>query len=126
MTKAVWLAFGTKNVPLELKKRHARKCKCRELLDLQGWEIDGPFAQHCQKMMNARRGAFFDARALKLPWAEGAEAARAKSVDGAKTRRCKISAVNAANETATAVFLDGEERAVFFSDLKAPKSSQRT
>jgi hypothetical protein len=47
MTKAVWLAFGTNNVPLELGQRFARKC--RELLDLHGYKIDGPFAQHCQK-----------------------------------------------------------------------------
>ena len=46
----------------------------------------------------------------------------AKSVDGVKTCRCKLSAVNTADETATAVFLNGEERAVFFSDLKAPKT----
>ena len=74
-----------------------------------------------KKMMNAHRGAFFDARALK-PWADGSEAVCAKSVDGAKTHRCKLSVVNADDETATAVFLDGEERAVFFSDLKAPKT----
>ena len=81
MTKAVWLAFGTNNMPLELGQRFARKC--RELLDLCSYEIDGPFAQHYQKMMNAHRGAFFDAHALK-PWADGSEAACAKSVDGAK------------------------------------------
>ena len=32
MTKAVWLAFGTNNMPLELGQRFAREC--RELLDL--------------------------------------------------------------------------------------------
>ena len=69
MTKAVWLAFGTNNMPLELGQRFARKC--RELLDLYGHEIDGPFTQCYQKIMNAHRGAFFDAHALK-PWAGGA------------------------------------------------------
>ena len=73
--------------------------------------------------MNAHRGAFFDARALK-PWADGSEAARTKSTDGVKTNRCKLSAVNTADETATAVFMNGEERAVFFSDIKAPKTLQ--
>jgi hypothetical protein len=115
----MWLAFGTSSMTLELGQRFARKC--RELLDLYGYEIDGPFTQCYQKIMNAHRGAFFDAHALK-PWAGGSEAACAKSVDGVKTCRCKLSAVNAADETATAVFLDGEERAVFFSDLKAPKT----
>jgi hypothetical protein len=121
MTKAVWLAFGTNNVPLELGQRFSREC--RELLYLCSYEIDGPFAQHYQKMLNAHRGAFFDARALK-PWAEGSEAACAKSMDGRKTHRCALKSVNAADETATAVFMDGEERAVFFSDLKAPKTLQ--
>ena len=121
MTKAVWLAFGTNNMPMELGQRFARKC--RELLDLYSYEIDGPFAQYCQKIMNAHRGAFFDAHALK-PWADGSEAVCAKSVDGVKTYRCKLSAVNAADETATAVFMNGEERAVFFSDIKAPKTLQ--
>jgi hypothetical protein len=44
MTKAVWLAFGTNNMPLELGQRFARKC--RELLDLYSYDIDGPFAQY--------------------------------------------------------------------------------
>jgi hypothetical protein len=121
MTKAVWLAFGTKNMPLELGQRFARKC--RELLDLCSYDVDGPFAQCYQKMMNAHRGAFFDAHALK-PWAEGSEATRPKSVDGRKAHRCKLKSVNAADETATVVFMNGEERAVFFSDLKAPKTLQ--
>jgi hypothetical protein len=38
--------------------------------------------------------------------------------------RCKLKSVNTADETATAVFMDGEERAVFFSDLKVPKTLQ--
>jgi hypothetical protein len=38
--------------------------------------------------------------------------------------RCTLKSVNAADETATAVFMNGEERAVFFSDLKAPKTLQ--
>jgi hypothetical protein len=73
--------------------------------------------------MNAHRGAFFDAHAPK-PRADGSEAACAKSVDGVKTHRCKLSAINTADETATAVFMNGEERAVFFSDIKAPKTLQ--
>ena len=73
-----------------------------------------------KKIMNAHRGAFFDVHALKQ-WADSSEAVCAKSVDGVKTYRYKLFAVNTADETATAVFLTGEERAVFFSDLKAPK-----
>ena len=68
---------------------------------------------------------FFDAHALK-PWAEGSEAVCTKPVDGSKAHRCKLKSVNAANETATAVFMNGDERAVFFSDLKAPKTLQGT
>jgi hypothetical protein len=81
---------------------------------LRGCEIDGPFAQHYQKMMNAHRGAFFDAHALK-PWADGSEAVCAKSVDGVKTHRLNFprSTQLMTDETATAVFVDGEERAVF-------------
>jgi hypothetical protein len=99
MAKAVWLAFGTNNMPLELGQRFAREC--RELLDLCSYDVDGPFAQCYQKMMNAHRGAFFDAHALE-PWAEGSEAARAKSVDGRKACRCPLKSVNTADETATA------------------------
>ena len=121
MTKAVWLAFGSCDMPPGLCQKFARKC--RELLQLYNYGLDGPFAQHCQKKMNRHRGAFFDAHALK-PWADGSEAARAKSVDGRKACRCTLKSVNAADETATAVSMNGEERAAFFSDLKAPKTLQ--
>ena len=90
---------------------------------MYSYDIDGPFAQYFQKKMNRHRGAFFDAHALK-PWAEGSEAVCAKSVDGRKAYRCTLKSVNAADETATAVFMHGEERAVFFSDIKAPKMLQ--
>jgi hypothetical protein len=108
-------------MPPDLCQKFARKC--RELLDLYSYsyEIDGPFAQYFQKKFNAHRSAFFYAHALK-PWAEGSEAVCTKSVDGSKAYRCKLKSVNAANETATAVFVNGDERAVFFSDLKAPKT----
>jgi hypothetical protein len=76
-----------------------------------------------KKKFNAHHSAFFDAHALK-PWAGGSEAACAKSVDGSKTCRCELKSVNTANETVTAVFTNGDERAVFFSDLKAPKTPQ--
>jgi hypothetical protein len=96
-------------------------CECRELLDSRSYDIDGPFAQHHQKIINAHRGGvYFDARALK-PRAEGSEAACIKSVDGVKTCRWTLKSVNAADETATALFVNEEGRTVLFSDLRAPK-----
>jgi hypothetical protein len=57
----VWLAFGEENMPLALVRAFARKC--RELVGMYDYGL--PFAQHCQKLRNAHRGAFYDPHALQ-------------------------------------------------------------
>jgi hypothetical protein len=56
-TKAVWLAFGSCNMPPDFCQKFTRKC--RELLDLCSCEIDGLFAQHCQKKIQRTPQRFF-------------------------------------------------------------------
>jgi hypothetical protein len=68
MTKAVWLAFGSCNMPPGLCQKFTSKR--RGLLGLCSFEIDGPFAQRCQKKINAHRSAFL----MRTPSSHGPKA----------------------------------------------------
>ena len=83
--------------------------KCRELAGIYDYGLDGPFAQHFQKLLNAHRGAFCDPHAL-----QGKEG-------GLKRCYCHVIAITDREDETCEVDLGaGETREVSLSQLEVP------
>ena len=122
MTASVWLAFGEENIPLTLVRAFARKC--RELVGMCDYGLDGPFAQCYQKLLNAHRGAFCDPHALQERKV-GAEATCHKKEDGLKRCRCHIiTIIDREDDTCEVDFGAGETRKVSLAQLKVPATQR--
>jgi hypothetical protein len=116
------LAFGEENTPLTLARAFARKC--REFVGMYDYGLDGPFAQHFQKLLNAHRGAFCDLHALQERKV-GAEATCHKRESGLKRCRCHIiSIIDREDNTCEVDFGAGETRKVSLSQLKVPAAQR--
>jgi hypothetical protein len=85
---------------------------------------DGPFAQYCQKLLNAHRGAFYDPHALQ-EWEVGAEATCHKKEGGLKRYRYHvITVIDREDDTCEVDFGAGETRKVSLSQLKVPATQR--